>query len=126
MQGAHLKSESGKAPPNYRLRPGALLVGGLINVAGALLVLLAMPAYTSDDRVAAAWALVQFLSGVWTGVLGANSPFMHGLVAGLPAVVLGFMIASSLPPQFVIVAWSLVPAAALLAAASMRFMRRRS
>jgi hypothetical protein len=126
MQGARLKSDSGKAPPNYRLRPGALLVGGLINVAGALLVLLAMPAYTSDDRVAAAWALVQFLSGVWTGVLGANSPFMHGLVAGVPAVVLGFMIASSLPAQFVVVAWALVPAAALLAAALMRFMRRRT
>lgn len=114
-----------KAPPNYKLRPGALLVGGLINVTGALVVLLAMPGQASDDRMAAAWALVQFLSGVWTGVLGANSPFVHGLLAGLPALVLGFAIQSSLPPQYVIVAWFLVPSAALIAAALMRFMRRR-
>ncbi len=114
-----------KPAPNYRLRPGALLVGGIINVVGALLVLFAMPAQASDDRVAAAWALVQFLSGVWTGVLGANSPFLHGRVAGVPAAVLGLAIASPLPPQFVIVSWALVPAAALIAAAIMRFMRRR-
>jgi phosphate/sulfate permease len=31
-----------------------------------------------------------------------------------------------LPAQFVVVAWFLSPAAALLAAALMRFMRRRS
>ncbi len=120
-----MNSETGKPSPNYRLRPGALLIGGVINVAGALLVLLAMPGQASDDRVAAAWALVQFISGVWTGVLGANSPFMHGLVAGVPALLLGFLITSSLPPQFVIVSWFLVPAAALLAAALMRFMRKR-
>ncbi len=114
-----------KPPPSYKLRPGALLVGGFINVVGALLVLFAMPGSASDDRVAAAWALVQFLSGVWTGVLGANQPFVHGLLAGLPALVLGLAIQSPLPPQFVIVAWFLVPSAALLAAALMRFMRRR-
>ncbi len=121
-----MNTAPGTPAPNYRLRPGALLVGGLINVAGALLVLFAMPGHASDDRVAAAWALVQFLSGVWSGVLGANSPFTHGLVAGVPALVLGFAIASSLPPQFIIVSWALVPAAALLAAALMRFMRRRA
>jgi hypothetical protein len=33
---------------------------------------------------------------------------------------------SSLPAQFVVVTWALVPAAALLAAAIMRFMRRRN
>ena len=114
-----------KSPPNYRLRAGALLVGGVINVAGSLLVLFAMPATASDDRVAAAWALVQFLSGVWAGVLGANSPFLHGLAVGLPAVALGLLIPSTLPPQFVIVCWALAPSAALLAAALMRFMRRR-
>jgi hypothetical protein len=117
--------DSGKSSPNYRLRPGALLVGGTLNVAGALLVLFAMPGHTSDDRLAAAWALVQFLSGVWTGVLGANSPFLSGVVAGVPALALGLLVTSALPAQFVIVAWFIVPAAALLAAALMRFMRRR-
>ena len=66
---------------------------------------------------------MQFLSGVWAGVLGANSPFLHGLVAGLPALVLGLVIPSPLPAQFVVVAWFLAPSAALLAAALMRFMR---
>jgi hypothetical protein len=58
-----------------------LLVSGVISAGGALLVLFGM-AGAGDERVAAAWALVQFLSGVWAGVLGANSPFLHGLVAG--------------------------------------------
>jgi hypothetical protein len=110
--------------PNYRLRPGALLVGGLINVAGAMLVLFAMPA-ASDDRVAAGWALVQFLSGVWAGVLGANTPFLTGMAVGIPALALGLAIASPLPTQYVIVAWFVAPAAALVAAAMMRFKRRR-
>lgn len=112
-------------PPTRGLRPGALLISGVINLLGALLVILAMPGATSDDRVASAWALVQFLSGVWAGVLGANSPFLHGLVAGLPALVLGLVLPSPLPRQFVVVAWFIAPAAALLAAALMRFMRRR-
>jgi hypothetical protein len=120
-----LQTESVKPPPNYRLRTGALLVGGFINIVGGLLVLFAMPAQASDDRVAAGWALVQFLSGVWSGVLGANSPFLHGLAAGLPALVLGLIIPSVLPAQFVIVCWALAPSAALIAAALMRFMRRR-
>jgi hypothetical protein len=113
-----------KPVPARGLRPGALLVSGVINVLGALLVLFAMdPA--DDARAAQGWALIQFITGVWAGVLGANSPFMHGLVAGIPAVVLGAVVASSLPVQFVIVAWAIVPAAALISAAVMRFMRRR-
>jgi hypothetical protein len=111
--------------PAHGLRPGALVISGAINLLGALLVILAMPGSVSDDRLASAWALVQFLSGVWAGVLGANSPFLHGLVAGLPALVLGLVLPSPLPAQFVVVAWALSPAAALLAAALMRFMRRR-
>jgi hypothetical protein len=107
------------------LRPGALVISGLLNVAGALVVLFAMPGQASDERMAAAWALVQFLSGVWAGVLGANSPFLHGLVAGVPALVLGLLIPSVLPAQFVVVSWFLAPSAALIAAAIMRFMRRR-
>jgi len=108
------------------LRPGALLVSGAINLSGALLVILAMPAFSSSTRMASAWALIQFLSGVWAGVLGANSPFLHGLIAGLPALVLGLVLSSSLPAQYVVVTWFLAPSAALLAAALMRFMRRRT
>ncbi len=113
-------------PPTHGLRPGAVLISGVINLLGALIVILAMPGAVSDSRLASAWALVQFLSGVWAGVLGANSPFLHGLVAGLPALVLGLLLPSPLPAQFAIVTWALVPAAALLAAAIMRFMRRRT
>jgi hypothetical protein len=113
-----------KPAPVRGLRPGALLVSGVINIIGALLVLFAMN-HADDSRTAQGWALIQFISGVWAGVLGANSPFMHGLLAGVPALVLGIVIASSLPVQFVIVAWAIAPAAALIAAAIMRFMRRR-
>jgi hypothetical protein len=113
-------------PPVRGLRAGALLISGAINVLGALLVILVMPGGASAERMAAAWVLVQFLSGVWAGVLGANSPFYHGLVAGLPALVLGLVLTSSLPAQFVVVTWFVAPSAALLAAAIMRFMRRRS
>jgi len=113
-------------PPARGLRAGALLVSGTINILGALLVILAMPGVASDERMATAWVLVQFLSGVWAGVLGANSPFNHGLVSGLPALVLGLALPSSLPVQFIVVTWFLAPSAALIAAALMRFMRRRS
>ncbi len=112
--------------PTYKLRPGALLVSGIINVAGSLVVLFAMPGHATDERIAAAWALIQFLSGVWAGVLGANSPFMHGVVAGLPAMALGFAFAGRLlPGHYILISWALAPVAALLAAALMRFMRRR-
>jgi hypothetical protein len=114
-----------KSPiPARGLRAGALLVSGVISAGGALLVLLGMGA-ANDGRIAAAWALVQFLSGVWAGVLGANSPFMHGLAAGVPSLVLGLSIAGALPPQFVVLSWFLAPAAALLAAALMRLVRHR-
>lgn len=110
--------------PVRGLRSGALLVSGAINLAGALAVLFLM-SNAGDSRVAATWGLVQFLSGVWAGVLGANSPLLHGLVAGMPALALGLAIASPLPPQFVMVAWFLAPSAALVAAMVMRFARRR-
>ena len=111
--------------PARGLRAGALLISGVINIGGALVVLFAMSG-ASDSRHASAWVLVQFLSGVWAGVLGANSPFLHGLVAGIPALVLGFLIRSVLPMHFVAMAWFIVPAAALIAAAIMRFMRHRT
>jgi hypothetical protein len=111
------------APPARGLRPGALLVGGVINAGGALSLLFAGGSM-SDARVAGAWCLVQFLTGVWAGVLGANSPFLHGLVTGLPALVLGLSI-HRLPAQLVGVAWLIAPAAAVIAAALMRLMVRR-
>jgi len=111
-------------PPARGLRPGALLVSGIINLGGALIVLFAMGS-AGDARHASTWVLVQFLAGVWAGVLGANSPFLHGLVAGVPALVLGFVFTSSLPAHFVAMAWFIAPAAALIAAAIMRFMRHR-
>jgi hypothetical protein len=110
--------------PARGLRPGALLVSGVISAGGALLVLFGMGA-VADERHAATWALVQFLSGVWAGVLGANSPFLHGLVAGVPALLLGLIVTSPLPMQFVAMSWFLAPAAALVAAALMRFVRHR-
>lgn len=112
--------------PARGLRPGALLVSGVINLGGASLVAFAMPGTAGDERIAAAWALVQFISGVWAGVLGANSPFLHGLFAGVPALLLGLAVGGQLPAQYVAVSWSLAPCAALLAAALMRYMRRRN
>lgn len=124
-QGAHLQIDPVNTPaPARGLRSGALLISGLISAGGALWVLLGM-GNGGDERVAAAWALVQFLSGVWAGVLGANSPFLHGLLAGVPALLLGLFIRSVLPVHFVAMAWFLAPAAALIAAAIMRFMRHR-
>jgi hypothetical protein len=115
------------SPPLARgLRPGALLVSGVINLVSALVVLFAMPGHASDGRIASTWALMQFLSGVWAGVLGANSPFLHGLVAGLPALALGLAIASPIPKQFVVVTWFLAPSAALIAGMMMRYRRRRT
>jgi hypothetical protein len=111
--------------PARGLRPGALLVSGLLSAGGAALVLFAMPGGASDERVAATWVLIQFIAGVWAGVLGANSPFMHGLVAAMPALVLGLSIRGVLPVQFVAVSAAIAPTAALIAAAIMRFMRRR-
>jgi hypothetical protein len=111
--------------PARGLRPGALLVSLALSSGGAALVLFAMPGGASDDRIAAAWVLVQFIAGVWAGVLGANSPFLHGLVAAAPAIVLGLAFRGVLPAQFVVVSGAIAPAAALIAAAIMRFMRRR-
>lgn len=113
-------------PPLARgLRPGALLVSCVLNLAGALGVLLAMPGHATDGRVAASWALIQFISGVWAGVLGANSPFLHGLLAGVPALVLGLVLPSPLPAQYVVVTWFLAPSAALIAGMLMRYRRKR-
>lgn len=120
-----MQTETVKPPtPARGLRPGALLISGVINAGGALLVLFAMGG-AADARIAATWTLVQFISGVWAGVLGANSPFLHGLVCGVPALALGLLVPGSLPARFVLVAWFLAPAAALLATAIMRFMRHR-
>jgi hypothetical protein len=120
-----LPTEPVMPAPARGLRPGALLVSGVISVGGAALVMLAMPGSASDERVAAGWVLIQFIAGVWAGVLGANSPFLHGLVAALPALVLGLLFRGVLPVQFIVVSGAIAPTAALIAAAIMRFMRRR-
>jgi len=121
-----MTSQTSTPAPARGLRPGALLVSGMLNLGGALGILLAMPGSAGEGRIAATWVLVQFISGVWAGVLGANSPFLHGLVAGLPALVLGLALPSPLPAQYVVVTWFLVPSAALIAGMIMRFMRRRA
>ncbi|HET7132265.1 MAG TPA: hypothetical protein VFJ95_08450 [Gammaproteobacteria bacterium] len=118
-------TQSSAAPPARGLRPGALLVSGVLDLGGALGVLFAMPGHATDGRMAATWALMQFIPGVWAGVLGANAPFLHGLVAGLPALVLGLVVPSPLPAQFVVVTWFLAPSAALIAGMLMRYRRKR-
>lgn len=120
-----MQTEPVNSPAPVRgLRPIALLISGFISLAGALWALFGMTS-AGDERVAASWVLVQFLSGVWAGVLGANSPFLHGLLAGVPALLLGLAFESVLPVHFVAIAWFIAPAAALIAAAIMRFMRHR-
>jgi hypothetical protein len=120
-----LQTEPVKPPPSKKLRPGALLISGVINVGGALLVLFAMPGTTANARMTSAWVLMQFLSGVWAGVFGANSPFLHGLVAGLPALALGLLVDSRLETAFVVMSYAVAPVAALLAAALMGVLSRR-
>jgi len=113
------------AAPTQKLRIGALVVSGALSLVGGLATLLALPGHVSDARLAATWSLVQFITGVWAGVLGANSPFLHGLVAGLPALALGLLIPNTLTPQFVLISWFLAPCAALVAGFLMRWRGRR-
>jgi hypothetical protein len=110
-------------PPSHGLRSAAILIGCGVNIIGALIILFGTGPQSA--RALGPWAFVQCISGVWAGVFGANSPFFNGMVAGLPAVALGLLSGPRLPWPFVIMAWFLVPASALLAAAIMRFMRRR-
>jgi hypothetical protein len=101
-----------------------MLIGGGINVIGALVVIFGVA--PNNPNVAPAWLLAQFLSGIWAGVFGANSPFLNGMVAGLPAVALSLLFSDRVHWLFAVMAWFLVPASALVAAAIMRFMRKRA
>ena len=101
-----------------------MLVGGGINLVGALVVIFGVT--TGRPNLLASWMLVQFLSGTWAGVFGANSPFLNGLVAGLPAVALSLLFNGPVHWVFALMTWSMVPASALIAAAIMRFMRKRA
>lgn len=101
-----------------------MLIGGGINVIGALVVVFGVA--PNNPNVPASWMLVQFLSGIWAGVFGANSPFLNGMVAGLPAVALSLLFSDRVHWLFAVMAWFLVPASALVAAAIMRFMRKRA
>jgi len=100
-----------------------MLVGGGLNVIGALAVIFGVAPNHPD--ITGSWMLVQFVSGVWAGVFGANSPFLNGIVAGIPAVVLSLLFNDRVHWLLSVMAWFIVPAAALFAAALMRFMRRR-
>jgi len=100
-----------------------MLIGCGINIIGALVVIFGLAPNNPD--IAGSWMLAQFISGVWAGVFGANSPFLNGIVAGIPAVVLSLVFGDRVPWLLSVMAWFIVPAAALVAAALMRFMRRR-
>ena len=110
-------------PPVRGLRPGALLVGCGINLIGALIVVFAVA--PDSPKLAGSWLLVQFISGVWAGVFGANSPFLHGVIAGLPGLLIALLWGPQLPWPFAVMCGFMVPAAALVATAIMRYMRRR-
>jgi hypothetical protein len=81
--------------------------------------------HASNERVAAAWVLVQFLAVFGQGCV---APIRRFCTASWPDCRHWCWVyaASSLPAQFVVIAWLLAPSGALLAAALMRFMRRRS
>jgi hypothetical protein len=101
-----------------------MLIGCGTNIIGALVVIFGVA--PNNPNVAGSWILAQFISGVWAGVFGANSPFLNGMVAGLPAVALALLFSDRVHWLFAVMAWFLVPAAALVAAAVMRFMRKRA
>ena len=126
MQTEPVKPVANTTEPTLRLRLGALVVSGTLSLAGGLATVLALPGHVSDARLAATWSLVQFISGVWAGVLGANNPFLHGLVAGLPALAAGLLIPSPLPRQFIVMAWFLAPCAALVSGLLMRARGRKA
>lgn len=100
-----------------------MLVGGGANLVGALVVVSGTNAYSS--KLMQSWLFVQCLSGIWAGVLGANSPFLNGIVAGIPSIAVALMVGERMPWPMAVIAWFLVPASALVAAAVMRFMRKR-
>lgn len=114
-------------PKPRGLRPIAMAVGALLSAVGGALVLAKYDLGTRPDHPAdpgAAWGLVQCLAGVWAGVLGAGSPLLHGLVAGIPAFALGAWLGHTLPVHFDALAYFLAPTAAVLAAAVMRYSAR--
>jgi hypothetical protein len=99
------------------------MVGAALSAVGGGVVLARydLGASVSSADPAPAWAFVQSLAGLWAGVLGAGSPLLHGLVAGLPAFVLGAWLGHTLPLHFDALAYFLAPAAAVIAAAAMRY-----
>ncbi|MCB1624503.1 MAG: hypothetical protein KDI32_07940 [Pseudomonadales bacterium] len=110
-------------------RPLAMAVGTAISAVGGMALLIrydlhAPPPQTLDPG--AAWAFVQFLAGAWSGVLGVGNPLVHGLIAGIPALVLGLLWGHTLPAQFDVLAYLISPAAAVIAAAVMRYSVRQA
>ncbi len=110
-------------------RPLAMAVGASISLLGALALLARYDwdrATVQDVEPGAAWAFVQFLAGAWSGVVGAGNPLVHGLVAGIPALALGLIWGRALPAQFDLLAYFAAPAAAVIAAAVMRYSVRQN
>jgi hypothetical protein len=104
-----------------------MAVGALVSALGGCAVLAKYDLGTPPGHPAdpgAAWGLVQCLAGVWAGVLGAGSPLLHGLVAGIPAFALGAFLGHTLPVHFDALAYFLAPGAAVIAAAVMRYSAR--
>jgi hypothetical protein len=113
--------------PPRGLRPIAMAVGSAVSALGGWAVLAKYDLGTPPGQPAdpaAAWGLVQCLAGVWSGVLGAGSPLMHGLVAGIPAFALGAALGHTLPIHFDALTYFLAPTAAVVAAAVMRYSAR--
>jgi hypothetical protein len=109
------------------LRLIAIGVGLAVSALGGWVVLAKYDLGTPPEQPAdpaAAWGLVQCLAGVWSGVLGAGSPLLHGLIAGIPAFALGAALGHTLPIHFDALAYFLSPAAAVIAAAVMRYSTR--
>ncbi len=107
------------------LRPVALVVGAAISALGGWAVLarydLRVPTNSPADP-AAAWAFVQCLAGLWSGILGAGSPLLHGLIAGLPAFALAALLGHTLPIHFDTLGYFLAPTSAVIAAAALRYL----
>jgi hypothetical protein len=116
-----------QAPRSRGVRPIAFCVGAAVSALGGWAVLAKYdlgtpPGHPADP--AAAWSLVQSLAGVWAGVLGAGSPLVHGLIAGIPAFALGAWLGHTLPLHFDALSYFLAPTCAVLAAAVMRYSTR--
>mgnify|MGYP003525429955 FL=1 len=111
------------------IRPLAMVIGTAISTVGGLALLARYDwARAAPGQIdpGAAWAFVQFVAGAWAGVTGAGSPLVHGLVAGVPALLLGLIWGHTVPNHLHVVGYCVAPAAAILAAGVMRYSVRQA